>query len=101
MQFAEKVGLPQNIVCPRGSSHRGYASETDFAHKKGFSFQFDGNVLIPGSKIPKWFNHQIVINILYQVPMLSTFSLMVIKYSTQILYICQQHRLILIYGLSI
>ncbi|KAK4596319.1 hypothetical protein RGQ29_014379 [Quercus rubra] len=59
-QFAEKVGLPQNIVCPRGSSHRGYASETDFAHKKGFSFQFDGNVLIPGSKIPKWFNHQIV-----------------------------------------
>ena len=60
MQFAEKVGLPQNIVCPRGSSHRGYASETDFAHKKGFSFQFDGNVLIPGSKIPKWFNHQIV-----------------------------------------
>ena len=59
MQFAEKVGLPRNIVCPRGSSHRGYASETDFPHKKGFSFQIDGNVLIDGSKIPKWFNHQI------------------------------------------
>ncbi|XP_030958074.1 protein DA1-related 4-like [Quercus lobata] len=58
-QFAEKVGLPQNIVCPRGSSHRDYASETNFAHKKGFSFECDGVVLIQGSKIPKWFNHQI------------------------------------------
>nr|XP_023904100.1 disease resistance protein RML1B-like [Quercus suber]XP_023904101.1 disease resistance protein RML1B-like [Quercus suber]XP_023904102.1 disease resistance protein RML1B-like [Quercus suber]XP_023904103.1 disease resistance protein RML1B-like [Quercus suber]XP_023904104.1 disease resistance protein RML1B-like [Quercus suber]XP_023904105.1 disease resistance protein RML1B-like [Quercus suber]XP_023904106.1 disease resistance protein RML1B-like [Quercus suber]XP_023904107.1 disease resistanc len=58
-QFAEKVGLPQNIVCPRGSSHRDYASETDFPHKKGFSFKIDGEVLIQGSKIPKWFNHQI------------------------------------------
>ena len=53
MQFAEKVGLPRNIVCPRGSSHRDCASETDFPHK------IDGNVLIEGSKIPKWFNHQI------------------------------------------
>ena len=60
MQFAEKLGLPQNIVCPRGSSHRDYASETDFARKKEFSFKFDGDVLIPGSNIPKWFNHQIV-----------------------------------------
>ena len=59
MQFAEKVGLPRNIVCPRGSSHRDYASETEFAHKKGFSFKIDGSVLIRGSKIPKWFNHQI------------------------------------------
>lgn len=58
-QFAEKVGLPRNIVCPRGSSHRDYASETEFAHKKGFSFKIDGSVLIQGSKIPKWFNHQI------------------------------------------
>ena len=53
MQFAEKVGLPRNIVCPRGSSHRDYASETDFPHKKGFSFQIDGDVFIQGSKIPK------------------------------------------------
>ena len=60
MQFAENVGLPWNIVCQKGSSHWDYASETDFAHKKGFSFKFDGNVLIPGRKIPKWFNHQIV-----------------------------------------
>ena len=59
MQFAEKVGLPRNIVCPRGSSHRDYASQTDFPHKKGFSFQIDRQVLIEGSKIPKWFNHQI------------------------------------------
>ncbi|XP_050274906.1 disease resistance protein RML1B-like isoform X5 [Quercus robur] len=58
-QFAKKVGLPQNIVCPRGSSHREYASETDFPHKKGFTFECDGEVLIQGSKIPKWFNHQI------------------------------------------
>ncbi|KAK4596312.1 hypothetical protein RGQ29_014375 [Quercus rubra] len=62
-QFAEKVGLPRNIVCPRGSSHRDYASETDYVqgdpHKMGFSFQIDGKVLIEGSKIPKWFNHQI------------------------------------------
>ena len=36
MQFAEKLGLPQNIVCPRGSSHRDYASETGFARKKEF-----------------------------------------------------------------
>ncbi|KAL0005653.1 hypothetical protein SO802_013214 [Lithocarpus litseifolius] len=59
MQFAEKVGLPRNIVCPSGSSHRDYASETDFAHKKGFSFKIDGGVLIQGSEIPEWFNHQI------------------------------------------
>ena len=59
MQFAEKVGLPRNIVCPGGSSHRDYASQTDFPHKKGVSFQIDGNVLIQGSTIPKWFNHQI------------------------------------------
>ncbi|KAL4637434.1 hypothetical protein ACB092_03G076800 [Castanea dentata] len=58
-QFAERVGLPQNIECPRGSSHRDYASEMDFLHKKGFSFEIDGEVLIQGSKIPKWFNHQI------------------------------------------
>ncbi|XP_075659709.1 TMV resistance protein N-like [Castanea sativa] len=58
-QFAEKVGLPRNIVCPRGSSHRDYASETDFPHKKGFSFKIDGEAFIQGSKIPKWFNHQI------------------------------------------
>ncbi|KAL0005642.1 hypothetical protein SO802_013203 [Lithocarpus litseifolius] len=58
-QFAEKVGLPWNIVCPRGSSHRDYASETDFTHKKGFLLDIDEIVLIQGSKIPKWFNHQI------------------------------------------
>ncbi|KAL4637424.1 hypothetical protein ACB092_03G076300 [Castanea dentata] len=51
-QFAENVGLPRNIECPRGSSHRDYASETDFAHKKGFSFKSDGDILIPGSNIP-------------------------------------------------
>ena len=59
MQFAEEVGLPRNIVCPRGLSHRDYASETNFAHKKGFSLEIDGSVLIQGSRIPKWFNHQI------------------------------------------
>ncbi|XP_030958058.1 TMV resistance protein N-like isoform X1 [Quercus lobata] len=57
-QFAEKLGLPRNIVCPRGSSHRDYASETDFPHNKGFSLKIDGKLLIQGSKIPKWFNHQ-------------------------------------------
>ncbi|KAL4637432.1 hypothetical protein ACB092_03G076600 [Castanea dentata] len=59
-QFAKNVGLPRNIVCPRGSSHRDYAFETDFPHKKRFSLKLDGQVLIQGSRIPKWFNHQIV-----------------------------------------
>ena len=57
------VGLPQNIVCPSRSLHQDYASETDFAHKKGFSFKLNGgghNLVLSVTEIPKWFNHQSV-----------------------------------------
>ena len=57
------VGLPQNIVCPSRSLHQDYASEMDFAHKKGFSFKLNGgghNLVLSVTEIPKWFNHQSV-----------------------------------------
>ena len=57
------VGLPQNIVCPSRSLHQDYASETDFAQKKGFSFKLNGgghNLVLSVTEIPKWFNHQSV-----------------------------------------
>ncbi|KAL4634358.1 hypothetical protein ACB092_04G194000 [Castanea dentata] len=47
-QLGETFGLPQNMVCSRGSLHQ------DSVLEKWF------NLVLPGTKIPKWFNHQSV-----------------------------------------
>ena len=58
-QFGEMFGLPQNMVCSRGSLHQDSILEKCWAPDladDGFHF----NVALPGTKIPKWFNHQSV-----------------------------------------
>ncbi|XP_030937121.1 uncharacterized protein LOC115962423 [Quercus lobata] len=65
-QFGEMFGLPQNMVCSRGSLHQDSVSEKCCDTSKMCStlelgddgFQF--NLILPGTKIPKWFNHQSV-----------------------------------------
>nr|XP_023924140.1 putative disease resistance protein At4g11170 isoform X1 [Quercus suber] len=52
-QLGETFGLPQNMVCSRGSLHQD--SVSDLADDQ---FQFD--LVLPGTKIPMWFNHQSV-----------------------------------------
>jgi hypothetical protein len=52
-QFGEFLGLPQNIVCARRSSYQASASET----KSTVRYY---SLLLPGARIPKWFNHQSV-----------------------------------------
>uniref|UniRef100_A0A2N9HLY1 Reverse transcriptase zinc-binding domain-containing protein n=2 Tax=Fagus sylvatica TaxID=28930 RepID=A0A2N9HLY1_FAGSY len=45
-------GLPQNIVCARRSSYQASASKT----KSTVGY----HLVLPGTRIPKWFNHQSV-----------------------------------------
>uniref|UniRef100_A0A2N9EXK1 Reverse transcriptase zinc-binding domain-containing protein n=1 Tax=Fagus sylvatica TaxID=28930 RepID=A0A2N9EXK1_FAGSY len=45
-------GLPQNIVCARRSSYQASASKT----KSTVGY----DLVLPGTRIPKWFNHQSV-----------------------------------------
>ncbi|XP_075663510.1 disease resistance protein RML1A-like [Castanea sativa] len=58
-QLGETFGLPQNMVCSRGSLHQDSVLEKcgapDLADD---GFQFD--LILSGTKIPKWFNHQSV-----------------------------------------
>uniref|UniRef100_A0A2N9GBY6 Reverse transcriptase zinc-binding domain-containing protein n=1 Tax=Fagus sylvatica TaxID=28930 RepID=A0A2N9GBY6_FAGSY len=51
-QFGEFLGLPQNIVCARRSSYQASASKT----KSTVGY----DLVLPGTRIPKWFNHQSV-----------------------------------------
>jgi hypothetical protein len=51
-QFGEFLGLPQNIVCARRSSYQASASKTEST--VGY------HLLLPGTRIPNWFNHQSV-----------------------------------------
>ena len=58
-QFGEILRLPQDLVCARGSSHQEYEFELDEATSQMGSISgFEFNLLLPGTKIPKWFNHQ-------------------------------------------
>ena len=59
-------GLPQNIVCSRGSLHQDSVSEKCCNTSKMCSLPdhfYDRSkfsLVLPGTKIPKWFNHQSV-----------------------------------------
>ena len=51
------VGLPRNIACANGSSHKNSGSEMgSTSQMKSTLFQY--SLVLPGTKIPKWFNHQ-------------------------------------------
>ncbi|KAL4616366.1 hypothetical protein ACB092_07G194800 [Castanea dentata] len=55
-QFGDVIGLPQNLACGysnMGSSHQEFGSELGFASKWP-----SYNLALPGTTIPKWFNHQ-------------------------------------------
>ena len=53
------VGLPRNIACATGSSHQNSISEMGSTPiTKSTLFQY--NLVLLGTKIPKWFNHQSV-----------------------------------------
>uniref|UniRef100_A0A2N9GCK9 Reverse transcriptase zinc-binding domain-containing protein n=1 Tax=Fagus sylvatica TaxID=28930 RepID=A0A2N9GCK9_FAGSY len=51
-QFGEFLGLPQNIVCARRSSYQASASKMKSTVRY--------ILVLPGTRIPKWFNHQSV-----------------------------------------
>ena len=53
-------GLPQNMVCSRGSLHQDSVSEKCCNTSKMCSTPFQFNLILSGTKIPKWFNHQSV-----------------------------------------
>ena len=59
-------GLPQNMVCSRGSLHQDSVSKKCCDTSKMCSTaklgddEFQFNLILPGTKIPKWFNHQSV-----------------------------------------
>ncbi|KAF3952791.1 hypothetical protein CMV_021685 [Castanea mollissima] len=58
-QLGETFGLPQNMVCSRGSLHQDSVLEKCWAPDladDGFQFE----LVLSGTKIPKWFNHQSV-----------------------------------------
>ena len=71
-QFGEFIGLQQNMVCARGIRHQDSDSETNFESESESEFELDEptsetdstwklySLKLPGSKIPKWFNHQSV-----------------------------------------
>ncbi|XP_030957504.1 disease resistance-like protein CSA1 [Quercus lobata] len=82
-QFGDMVGLPQNIACVMGPSNQDSLSEMDYDTSKigstsefemDFASEFEMNLasnfpkddrhsyelVLPGTKIPKWFNHQCV-----------------------------------------
>jgi hypothetical protein len=49
------IGLPRSLVFASGSSHQESEFEPDQATSK-MGFVYD--LVLPGTKIPKWFNHQ-------------------------------------------
>ena len=60
------VGLPRSISCARGSLHQESVSETDYDtpyFEMDVATELDGdefNLILPGTKIPKWLNDQSV-----------------------------------------
>ncbi|XP_050277402.1 disease resistance protein RUN1-like isoform X2 [Quercus robur] len=82
-QFGDMVGLPQNLACVMGPSNQDSLSEMDYDTSKiGSTSEFEMDVasefetdlaskfpldwrdsyelLLPGTRIPEWFNHQSV-----------------------------------------
>ncbi|KAL4637501.1 hypothetical protein ACB092_03G081500 [Castanea dentata] len=75
-QFGEFLGLPQNLVCASGLRQQDSVSEMNFESESEFELdeatsetgsasELDDlvlpnncNLLLPGTTIPKWFNHQ-------------------------------------------
>nr|XP_023890756.1 TMV resistance protein N-like [Quercus suber]XP_023890757.1 TMV resistance protein N-like [Quercus suber]XP_023890758.1 TMV resistance protein N-like [Quercus suber]XP_023890759.1 TMV resistance protein N-like [Quercus suber] len=61
-QLGDKIGLPRNLVCGysnMGSSHQEFGSELGTSSELGFASKWSHyGLALPGTTIPKWFNHQ-------------------------------------------
>ncbi|XP_030956520.1 TMV resistance protein N-like isoform X3 [Quercus lobata] len=60
-QLGDVIGLPRNLVCGysnMGSSHQEFGSELGSSSELGFASKWSRySLALPGTTIPKWFNH--------------------------------------------